>query len=83
MIKVALTITIISITNPEKAPEISIAKFYDNMNKCYQQLDVLKNEVNADSIIDQNKNRVLRLENREYHHRNYIFWSCINTNFNK
>ena len=64
MIKVALTITIISITNPEKAPEISIAKFYDNMNKCYQQLDVLKNEVNADSIIDQNKNRVLRLENR-------------------
>ena len=81
MVKTALIITIISITSPERAPETSVAKFYDNMDKCQQQLDVLREEVNADSIIDQNKKRVLRLENREYHHRNYIFWSCIKTNF--
>ncbi len=77
MLKTALLISIISITNPKKAPEISISAYYKDQKACYKQLDILKKEINAEEIIDKKGNRVLRLENREYHHRNYIFWSCL------
>jgi len=79
MIKIALTITIISINNPEKPPEINIPIFYNSLEECNKQLDFLKTEINATEITDSENNRILRLENREYHHRNYIFWSCLKT----
>ena len=79
MLKTALVISIISIINPEKAPEISIPVYYKDKESCNKQLDLLKEEVNAEEITDSNGDRVLKLENREFHHRNYIFWSCINT----
>ena len=79
MLKIALAITIVSISNPEKPPEITIPVFYSSLEECNKQLDFLKTEINATEIIDKENNRILRLENREYHHRNYIFWSCLKT----
>ena len=79
MLKIALAITIVSISNPEKPPEITIPVFYSSLEECNNQLDFLKAEVNAIEIKDKENNRILRLENREYHHRNYIFWSCLKT----
>ena len=79
MIKVALVITIVSMGNLDKAPDISVPVYYDSIERCNQQLDSLKQDVNATELIDSNNNRVLRMENREYHHRSYIFWSCAIT----
>ena len=82
MIKIALIVSVISIANPGKAPNVDVATFYDSLQECHNRLDELKTEVNAIEITDNEKNRFLRLENREYHHRNYIFWSCKETNVN-
>ena len=79
MIKVALVVTIVSIGNPDKAPDISIPVYYDSLEKCNEQLDSLKDDVNAIEMTDSKNNRFLRIENREYHHRSYIFWSCAIT----
>tara|TARA_X000000950_G_scaffold262621_1_gene334080 strand:+ start:102 stop:362 length:261 start_codon:yes stop_codon:yes gene_type:complete len=79
MIKVALVVTIISISNPEKAPDITIPVYYNNIQECNDQLDFLKKTVNAEELLDNEKNRMLRMRNREYHHQSYIFWSCEET----
>tara|TARA_B100001741_G_C16243931_1_gene455326 strand:+ start:176 stop:430 length:255 start_codon:yes stop_codon:yes gene_type:complete len=79
MIKVALVVTIVSIGNLGKAPDVSIPVYYDNLKTCNKQLDSLKQDVNAIEITNSKNNRVLRMENREYHHRSYIFWSCVIT----
>tara|TARA_B100000029_G_scaffold283186_1_gene277075 strand:- start:391 stop:645 length:255 start_codon:yes stop_codon:yes gene_type:complete len=79
MIKVALVITIVYMGDLGKAPDVSIPVYYDSLEKCNQQLDSLKPDVNATELTDSNNNRVLRMENREYHHRSYIFWSCAIT----
>ena len=82
MIKVALVITIVSISNLEKAPDISIPVYYDSIEECDKQLDSLKVEVNASDMVDNKNNRILMMENREYHHRSYIYWSCVPTKEN-
>ena len=79
MIKVALVVTIISISNPEKAPDITIPVYYNNTQECNSQLDFLKDTVNAEEFLDTKKNRIIRIRNREYHHQSYIFWSCEQT----
>ena len=79
MIKIALVVTIISISNPEKAPDITIPVYYNNIEQCNKQLDFLKETVNAEELLDNKNNRVLRMRNREYHHQSFIFWSCIQT----
>ena len=76
MIKVALVVTIISISNPNKAPDLTIPAYYKNTEECNNQLDFLKESINAEEILDSKKNRMLRIHNREYHHQSYIFWSC-------
>ena len=82
MIKVALVIAIISISNTEKAPDISIPVYYDSIEECDKQLDSLKAVVNASEMVDKKNNRILMMENREYHHRSYIYWSCTVTKEN-
>ena len=77
--KIALVVTIISLSNPEKIPDITIPVYYNNSKECNSQLDFLKETVNAKELLDNKKNRMLRMENREYHHRSYIFWSCVLT----
>ena len=79
MIKIALVVTIISISNPEKVPDITIPVYYNDLEQCNNQLDFLKETVNADELIDDKKNRILRMRNREYHHQSYIYWSCVTT----
>ena len=79
MIKIALVVTIISIPNPEKVPDITIPVYYDTLEQCNNQLDFLKDTVNAEEITNGKNNRTLRMLNREYHHPSYIFWSCVPT----
>ena len=76
MIKFALIITTISIANLQNPPEITIPAYYNTLDDCNNRLNSIQAEINADILIDNNKNKVIRLENREYHHRSYIFWSC-------
>ena len=42
MIKIALVVTIISISNPEKPPEVTIPVYYNDAKQCDEQLDFLK-----------------------------------------
>ena len=79
MMKIALVVTIISISNPEKVPNITIPVYYNNAQECDSQLDFLKDTVNAEEFLDGEKNRMIRMKNREYHHQSYIFWSCVQT----
>ena len=79
MIKIALVVTIISITNQEKTPDITIPAYYNDADECNNQLDFLKETVNGTELTDSNKNRMIRMKNREYHHQSYIFWSCVPT----
>ena len=79
MIKIALVVTIISISNPEKVPEITIPVYYKDFEQCNEQLDFLKKTVNAEELLDSKNNRMIRMHNREYHHQSFIFWSCIST----
>ena len=79
MIKVALVVTIVSMGNLGIAPDVSIPVYYDSFEICNQQLDSLKQVVNATEMTNSKNNRVLRMENREYHHKSYIFWSCAIT----
>ena len=79
MMKIALVVTIISLSNPEKVPNITIPVYYNDLEQCNNQLDFLKETVNADELIDDKKNRILRMRNREYHHQGYIYWSCVPT----
>ncbi len=79
MIKIALVVTIISISNPEKPPEVTIPVYYNDAKQCDEQLDFLKKTVNAEELSDSKNNRTLRMRNREYHHQSFIFWSCIST----
>ena len=55
MIKIALVVTIISISNPEKVPDITIPVYYNDLEQCNNQLDFLKETVNADELIDDKK----------------------------
>ena len=77
--KIALVVTIISLSNPEKIPDITIPVYYNNAKECNSQLDFLKKTVNAQEFLDREKNRILRMKNREYHHQSYIYWSCVQT----
>ena len=77
--KIALVVTIISLSNPENIPDITIPVYYNNAKECNSQLDFLKETVNAQEFLDSEKNRILRMKNREYHHQSYIFWSCVQT----
>ena len=79
MIKIALVVTIISLSNQEKPPDITIPVYYNNLKECNSQLDFLKETVNAEEFLDAEKNRIIRMKNREYHHQSYIFWSCVQT----
>ena len=79
MMKIALVVTIISLSNPEKIPDITIPVYYNNAKECNIQLDFLKKTVNAQEFQDSEKNRILRMKNREYHHQSYIYWSCVQT----
>ena len=79
MMKIALVVTIISLSNPEKIPDITIPVYYNNANECNSQLDFLKETVNAQEFLDSKKNRILRMKNREYNHQSYIYWSCVQT----
>ena len=45
MIKIALVVTIISISNPEKPPEVTIPVYYNDAKQCDEQLDFLKKTV--------------------------------------
>ena len=49
MIKIALVVTIVSISSPEKVPDITIPVYYNNIEQCNNQLDFLKETVNADN----------------------------------
>ena len=81
MVKVALVISVVYMGSLSKSPDITIPAYYKNLEECHQQLDSLKEDlVDASDIFDSNNNRVLRIENREYHHRSYIFWTCSVTN---
>ena len=60
MIKIALIVSVISIANPGKAPNVDVATFYDSLQECHNRLDELKTEVNAIEITDNEKNRFLR-----------------------
>ena len=42
MIKIALVVTIISLSNQEKPPDITIPVYYNNLKECNSQLDFLK-----------------------------------------
>ena len=77
--KIALVVTIISLSNPEKTPDITIPVYYNNAKECNTQLDFLKKTVNAQEFLGSEKNRILRMKNREYHHQSYIYWSCVQT----
>ena len=76
MIKVALVITMVSINNSDKPPDISIPVYYENLEECNKQLEFLKETVNATDILDSNNNRVLKMLNREYHNQSFIYWTC-------
>ena len=73
MLKIALAITIVSISNPEKPPEITIPVFYSSLEECNNQLDFLKTEVNAIEIKDKEQKKALtnkfhkKITNRCYH----------------
>ena len=69
MMKIALVVTIISLSNPEKIPDITIPVYYNNAKECNSQLDFLKETVNAQEFLVGEKNRILRMKNREYHHQ--------------
>ena len=55
-----IVVTIISISNPEKVPDITIPVYYNDLEQCNNQLDFLKETVNADELIDDKKNRIYR-----------------------
>ena len=80
--KFALVLTIVSIGNPEKVPDISVPVYYNTVEDCNKQLDFIKEQVNASEVLDSQNNRLLKMENREYHHRNYIYWTCSMTKEN-
>ena len=69
MMKIALVVTIISLSNPEEIPDITIPVYYNNAKECNSQLDFLKKTVNAQEFLDSEKNRILRMKNRENHHQ--------------
>ena len=76
MIKTALVIVITSVSNPQKAPDISVPIFYDSAEACQDQMDKLKENINAIEFFDNNNKRMLKFYNREYHHQSIIYWSC-------
>ena len=70
--KIALVVTIISLSNPEKIPDVTIPVYYNNIQECNDQLDFLKRTVNAEELLDNEKNRMLRIfEERFFLYQNF------------
>lgn len=80
MIKVALIVIVISISNPEQPPDVSLPVFYKSMQECHNQMDELKNNINAIDAFDNNNNRILKLYNRGYKQEAVIYWYCTARN---
>ena len=76
MLKVALIVLTVSISNPEQPPDISLPVFYNNVTECHNQLDELKKDINAIETVDNNNNRLLKLYNRGYKQEAVIYWYC-------
>ena len=76
MFKVALIVLTISISNPEKPPNVSLPIFYNSVTECQNQLDELKKDINAIETVDNNNNRLLKLYNRGYNQEAIIYWYC-------
>ena len=76
MFKVALIVVITYISNPEKSPNISLTGLYKDIKSCHSVMDELVKNINAVEDLDTEKNRLLKLHNREYHDQSIIYWSC-------
>ena len=76
MLKVALIVLTVSISNPEQPPDISLPIFYNSITECQNQLDELKKDINAIEIFDKNNNRLLKFYNRGYRQEAVIYWYC-------
>ena len=76
MFKIALIVITVSISNPEKPPDISIPVFYKTMKDCHNQMDKLVDNINAIEAFDNNNNRILKLYNRGYNQEGIIYWYC-------
>ena len=76
MLKVALIVLTVSISNPEQPPDISLPVFYNSVTECHNQLDELKKDINAIETVDNNNNRLLKLYNRGYKQEAVIYWYC-------
>lgn len=76
MFKFALIVVVVFISNPEKQPNITFSALYDDINSCYEVMDQLVKNINAEDGFDENGDRILRLHNREYHNKSIIYWSC-------
>lgn len=80
MIKIALIVIVTSSVNLSKIPNISITNFYDDISSCNSALDNIKLNLNTDDLLDENKNRFLKMQIREAHQEGYIFWTCRKKN---
>ena len=58
MLKVALIVLTVSISNPEQPPDISLPVFYNSVTECHNQLDELKKDINAIETVDNNNNTI-------------------------
>ena len=76
MFKFALIVVVVFISNPEKKPDITFSALYDDINSCYEVMDQLVKNINAEDELDENGDRILSLHNREYHNQSIIYWSC-------
>tara|TARA_Y100000589_G_C26584191_1_gene399655 strand:+ start:237 stop:485 length:249 start_codon:yes stop_codon:yes gene_type:complete len=76
MIKVALIVVFTSFSNADKAPDVDISNFYKTMAECQNDLDQIKNSLNAQEVTIDGENRVLKLISREMHQQGVIHWFC-------
>ena len=75
MLKAASIVVIISTSNPEKTPNVSLPVSYESLKECQNQMDQLKKNINAIETFD-NSNRVLKLYNRSINQESIIYWYC-------
>ena len=80
MVKIALIVIVTSSVNLSNIPNISITNFYDDIKSCNSALESIKLNLNTDDLLDENKNRYLKMEIREAHQEGYIFWTCRKKN---
>ena len=76
MIKIALLMIVTSIADTSKVPDVSVTGLYKDIKTCNKVLDDIKLSFEVEDLLDNKKNRFLKMNIRQAHQEGSIYWIC-------